>query len=143
MYLCAVQHDLATQLWCGPAVVSAITSQPTSVIREHIWEYRRSIRRPKRVAATSEFDLRHAFLREGYTFTNIIGRGTVADWLEKPLDAIHVLMIDLKDEFHWIALDREHFVDNRRRKPVKHATAPYKRAKVVDAYRVRRPRRKP
>lgn len=59
-----VDHDLDTLLWCGPAVISALTGEPTSRIRDIIRRHRKE---PKsQVMGTSDEDLQYCFRRLGY-----------------------------------------------------------------------------
>jgi len=59
-----VEHDLDTQLWCGPAAVSAIAGVPTSIIREIIREYRED--ESARVEGTFDPEMVYAFDQLGF-----------------------------------------------------------------------------
>jgi ketosteroid isomerase-like protein len=92
-----INHDCSGQLWCGPAVISALTGEPTSVARDLVKKYRKDP--VALVQGTSEEEIEFALDRLGYKLEHAYLYGG-RDWQNKPTFS------------HWLHKTTKERVDN-------------------------------
>jgi hypothetical protein len=125
-----VVHDNKSKLWCGPAVLSSISGQPTSIIHRMIRDY---TGRPS-VKGTSHSAVVTVAGKLGYHMVThhvpVKGRPTLAAWLRqnRTLVASNTIVIGLTN--HWVAVSGRSFVDSHTKKPVSYGKAPHRRCRV-------------
>lgn len=133
-----INHDNKSKLWCGPAVIAAVTGYPTSTITTMLRE--ESGRR--KITGTTSGMMRAVLLRLGFEMDGIMSfrhkRTTLAQFATEFRDHFagtpHVVNVT----GHWVVLAGKRFVDSRTKDPVWISDAPRRRAVVKFAWRVRR-----
>lgn len=134
MSLHAITHDNRSKLWCGLAALATVTGRPTSECATLL----RQIRGGKPVKGVHTFELRRAFEKLGYQVTHVPGRRkiTLAAWLRDYANAYqdHAVVVVVSN--HFVAVEGRKFCDSHTKQPVFLKAAPWRRARVHDAFQV-------
>lgn len=135
-----IVHDKGTVLWCGPAVLAAISGQKTSVVHQVL----EGVRGCTGIKGVREGELRSAALTLGYKLTPLAYADiltaatpsspqtypTLAQWTRKnrALLAQHTVIITVTG--HYVVVSGNTFVDNHTKEPVRLKKAPHRRCRV-------------
>lgn len=143
-----VNHDLDTQLWCGPAAVSALTGVATSEIHALIREYRENP--DARIEGTIDPEIEYVFHRLGYTMQLVYfchaplykGYLTFARWLKDMPREHHVGYLvgqrhDGRKAGHWCVVTGDRYLCSYSNSVwIDVDEAPRRRARVQSAYAI-------
>lgn len=141
MKLHAINKDIKTTLWCGPAALAAITGKPVS----HIMQTIKNCTGMRRVQGMWESQLRKVALRYGISLETILqerdfypaynggvmkAKPTLAKWLRenKSVYAEHPVILTVGH--HFVTVHGRRLIDNHTMKPVSLKSAPHRRARV-------------
>lgn len=129
MKLHAIKHNNKSQLWCGPAVISAVTGLDTRTVFQCI---RDTTGMPK-VMGTNHTNVTQTLRALGVNATVYYTRGsafTLARWLRlnRSMFAHQPVIVGLTH--HWVAVQGRRFVDSHEPSPVPLKKAPWRRARV-------------
>jgi len=161
-----VKNDIQTILWCGPAVISAVTGEPVS----GIVSIAKQLSGGNRIKGVStgllqrtlamlgweaimirKFDFQEAPVQTERLSSSItITTGGVQEWVEtkkRPTLAAytrkyradfqeHACIIELST--HWVAVYGRRFVDNHTKEPVFLRKSPHRRARVQRVLQIRK-----
>jgi hypothetical protein len=148
-----INHNLKTLLWCGPAVVSALTGADTDTIRELIRVKRKDS--DARVIGTHPEEIEYAFYKLGYSMRlfymchshDNMDHLTLAKWLRtykrKPGVGYVIELCGTKKEpsGHWCVVLGNHYCCSLTGKWVPLDKCPNRRVRVESVHTVRRRRR--
>jgi hypothetical protein len=121
--LYAIQHDLPTILWCGPAAVAAVTGAPTSRIVEIIRANRgERDGRARAVTYTWPAELIHALHALGrdsyWTGMSMRGEPTFAQFRKARTTQMRARALIVLVTGHFLVLAGNRFMDSRQREPI-------------------------
>lgn len=139
-----IVHDRATTLWCGPAVLAAISGQPTSAIHRVL----QGVTGRATIKGVCNQELCKAALKLGHQLialppNDVISLRyatypTLARWTRQnaALLAQHTVIIQVTG--HYVAVSGRTFVDSHTKVPVSLKRAPHRRCRVQSVYLVRK-----
>lgn len=146
-----INHNLRTELWCGPAVVSAITGADTELIRELVRKWRKN--KKAVVIGTDGQELEFALYKLGYAMRmfymchgDLLDHLTMAKWLKtykrKAGVAYVIELCGTKREpaGHWAVVLGGYYCCSHTGKWVPVDKAPNRRCRVQTVYTVRKRR---
>lgn len=140
----SIVHDRATTLWCGPAVLAAISGQPTSAIHRVL----QGVTGRATIKGVYNQELCKAALKLGHQLTALPSNEvmafpamtclTLAQWTRQnaALLAQHTVIIQVTG--HYVAVSGRTFVDSHTKAPVSLKRAPHRRCRVQSVYLVRK-----
>jgi len=147
----AINHNLNTLLWCGPAVVSAITGADTELIRELIRAHRKN--RKSVVTGTRAEDLEFALHKLGYAMRlfymchgELLDHLTMAKWLKtykRKAGVAYVIELcgtKREPDGHWAVVLGGYYCCSHIEKWVPIEQAPNRRVRVATVYTVKKRR---
>lgn len=143
MKLHAINHDLKTTLWCGPAALAAISGLPTS----HVMAVLRSVTGQQVVKGVTNWALKKAGEQLGFRFISQPIEGpepstpfrclpTLARWTAENPQLLAAGAVIVNVTGHYVTVKGRSFIDNGTRKPVSLKKAPHRRARVQAAWHV-------
>jgi hypothetical protein len=141
-----VKHDIPTTLWCGPAVLSAVTGEPVSKITQILMELRHA-KNPADIKGISNWQLEETARKLGYelkvvhnyfpqVWTELRTVPTLAKYARECRAYFQKNAVIVNVTGHYIALFGRRFVDNHTKKPVFLTKSPHRRARVQRAWQV-------
>lgn len=154
MKLHAIQHDLKTTLWCGPAALSAVTGKSTSHVHEAIRQSMNPAYRHKPIKGVSNTILVRAAELLGceviahFSFVNELrlnyGRigfnpkpPTLAKFCRDHRELLRSEILIINITGHYVTVSGRSFIDNHTGKVVLLSSAPFRRARVQAAWIIR------
>lgn len=141
----------AARKWCGPSAVSALTGWSVDEAARWIWERRGRKGTPKGVQGTHRHEIRACLSAAGLgtiristrrEFNGHDDRPTLAEWMRKRGPELRRATVLLVVGNHYVVVRGRKFVDSGTMTPTSISKAPYRRARVNEAYVVVKPKRK-
>lgn len=137
------RKDGSDRMYCGPAALCAITGSTYEEVRESINVDVRNRPHNRGVLAMHGFELIRVLKNRGY-FTSEVNHNFVYEPLnlnqylkQRPyFEKNNVLLIELTS--HFVTVKGDSLVDNHTKIPVHIAIAPWKRAKVIKVWVVKK-----
>lgn len=143
-----INHDLKTALWCGPAAISAVTGAPTS----QIVALAKKFTGRQVIKGMNVYTLRQVLNALGYRTEEAYSalrawtfeRGsdlrdpTLAKWTRENREKFSRLPCIVMTTSHYVTVKGRSFIDNHTKKPVPLSKAPWRRARVAQAWQVQK-----
>jgi len=144
-----IDHDLDGLLWCGPAVVSAVTGAPTSEVKELIRKYRKKPTKP--VRGTTDEELSYALEHYGCKLMQLElygglrgGCPSFNEWIKETTgDRFaglgYALIINGPETGpHWVVILDDHYLCSNSNEWLPVSQALFKGSAVESVYEIRR-----
>lgn len=146
-----IQHDANGQLWCGPAAISALTGETTSVVRDLVRKYRKDP--SSAVVGTHPEEVEYVLRKLGYRMecsylyggAALDAKPTFKKWLgdtalERLTNIGYLVAVSNPNGTgaHWGLVLEDQFVCSQTERWVPLDKAPHKRKRVDAVYTIRK-----